>query len=33
MGSRRDFARFVAAERETGRMRRDDTTLLAYWNC
>jgi hypothetical protein len=25
------FKRFVAAEREAGRLRRDDTTLLAYW--
>jgi hypothetical protein len=33
IGSRRDFARFVAAEREAGQMRRDDTTLLAYWGC
>jgi hypothetical protein len=30
--SRRAFERFVLAERETGRMRRDDTTLLAYWD-
>jgi hypothetical protein len=33
IGSRRDFARLVAAEREAGRMRRDDTTVLAYWDC
>jgi len=33
IASRRDFARFVAAEREAGRLRRDDTTLLAYWDC
>jgi hypothetical protein len=33
IGSRRDFARFVATERQSGRMRRDDTTLLAYWDC
>lgn len=26
------FARFVRAERAAGRMRRDDTTLLAYWH-
>jgi hypothetical protein len=25
------FERFVPAERESGRLRRDDTTLLAYW--
>jgi hypothetical protein len=25
------FKRLVAAERESGRLRRDDTTLLAYW--
>jgi hypothetical protein len=30
--SRRDFARLVAAERAAGRMRRDDTTLLAWWD-
>jgi hypothetical protein len=33
IASRRDFARFVAAEREAGRLRRDDTTLLAHWDC
>jgi hypothetical protein len=33
IASRRDFARFVATEREAGRLRRDDTTLLAYWDC
>jgi hypothetical protein len=25
------FKRFVAVEREASRLRRDDTTLLAYW--
>lgn len=25
------FERFVTSEREAGRLRRDDTTLLAYW--
>ena len=30
--SRRAFARFVEEERAAGRMRRDDTTLLAYWD-
>jgi hypothetical protein len=25
------FRRFVASERQAGRLRRDDTTLLAYW--
>jgi hypothetical protein len=29
--SRRAFARLVAGEREAGRMRRDDTTMLACW--
>ena len=29
--SNRAFARFVEEERTAGRMRRDDTTLLAYW--
>ena len=28
----RAFARFVEEERGAGRMRRDDTTLLAYWH-
>ena len=28
----RAFARFVEEERAAGRMRRDDTTLLAYWH-
>lgn len=28
----RAFARFVRAERAAGRLRRDDTTLLAYWH-
>jgi hypothetical protein len=28
----RAFARFVERERAAGRMRRDDTTLLAYWH-
>jgi hypothetical protein len=32
IGSRRAFARFVEEERGAGRMRRDDTTLLAYWD-
>jgi hypothetical protein len=31
LNSRRTFARFVEDERAAGRMRRDDTTLLAYW--
>jgi hypothetical protein len=31
--TRRQFIRFVANERKAGRMRRDDTTILAYWNC
>jgi hypothetical protein len=29
----RAFKRFIATERAAGRMRRDDTTLLAYWQC
>lgn len=29
---RRAFAHFIDAEREAGRMRRDDTTMLAYWD-
>lgn len=29
--TRRRFSRFVASERAAGRMRRDDTTMLAYW--
>jgi hypothetical protein len=33
IGTRRQFVRFVDAERAAGRMRRDDTTLLAYWDC
>jgi hypothetical protein len=28
----RAFGRFVRAERAAGRMRRDDTTMLAYWH-
>jgi len=28
----RAFARFVEEERTAGRMRRDDTTMLAYWH-
>jgi hypothetical protein len=28
----RAFAHFVHAEREAGRMRRDDATLLGYWH-
>lgn len=28
----RAFARLVRAEREAGRLRRDDTTLLVYWH-
>lgn len=32
IGSRRAFAGFVEEERAAGRMRRDDTTLLAYWD-
>jgi hypothetical protein len=28
----RAFARFVEEERAAARMRRDDTTLLAYWD-
>jgi hypothetical protein len=27
------FKRFVADQRKAGRLRRDDTTLLAYWRC
>ena len=30
--NRAAFARFVEEERAAGRMRRDDTTLLAYWH-
>lgn len=30
--SRRAFGHFVEAEREAGRLRRDDTTLVAYWD-
>ena len=33
IGSPRRFARLVEAERAAGRLRRDDTTLLAYWDC
>ena len=29
--SSKAFVRFVQAEREAGRMRRDDTTLMAFW--
>lgn len=29
--TRTQFARFVQSERATGQMRRDDTTLLAFW--
>jgi hypothetical protein len=29
--TRRAFSRFVMHERAAGRMRRDDTTMLAYW--
>ncbi len=29
---RRDFTRLVDAERTAGRLHRDDTTMLAYWN-
>jgi len=32
VGSRREFARLVKVERVAGHMRRDDTTLLAYWD-
>ncbi len=32
VASRRAFARLVEEERMAGRMRRDDTTLLAYWD-
>lgn len=32
LATRRAFARFVEAERAAGRMRRDDTTMLAYWH-
>lgn len=32
LATRRAFARFVAEERDAGRLRRDDTTLLAYWD-
>lgn len=31
--SRRQFTRFVVNERIAARMRRDDTTMLAYWDC
>ncbi len=30
--TRRQFAHLVDAERAAGRMRRDDTTLLGYWD-
>lgn len=29
--SSKAFARFVQGERDAGRMRRDDTTLMAFW--
>jgi hypothetical protein len=29
--SSKDFSRFVHEEREAGRMRSDDTTLMAFW--
>jgi hypothetical protein len=32
LASRRAFGHFVEEERAAGRMRRDDTTLLAYWH-
>jgi hypothetical protein len=32
VGSRRQFARLVETERAAGHMRRDDTTMLAYWD-
>lgn len=32
IGTRRAFARFVEDERGAGRLRRDDTTMLAYWD-
>lgn len=32
IGKPRAFAHFVAGERAAGRLRRDDTTLLAYWD-
>ena len=31
--TRRQFVRFVVSEREARRLRRDDTTLLAHWDC
>jgi hypothetical protein len=31
IGGQADFTRFVHAERAAGRMRRDDTTLMAIW--
>jgi hypothetical protein len=31
ISSKKAFARFVQEERERGRMRRDDTTLMAFW--
>lgn len=31
IGSSKAFANFVHAERHAGRMRRDDTTLMAFW--
>ena len=31
LGTQKDFTHFVHAERASGRMRRDDTTLLAIW--
>jgi len=30
--SKHAFKRFVVEERQAGRLRRDDTTLLAYWH-
>ncbi|HLG88687.1 MAG TPA: hypothetical protein VKZ79_15980 [Alphaproteobacteria bacterium] len=31
LGGQADFTRFVCTERAAGRMRRDDTTLMAIW--
>jgi len=31
LGTQKEFSRFVQAERASGRLRRDDTTLMAIW--
>lgn len=31
LGTHKEFTRFVQAERASGRMKRDDTTLMAIW--